>query len=140
VTNCLPDGSCGCSSEFNQIQCGNGCCDGNKDICSNGICCSKGQVNHEGKCCGEKNVCGAICCDELSQCADPKTGLCCPFSAPACGGKCCNKGDVCFDGKYCAPERSCGGTCCPTGQYCADVSRSSAPRRWQTHTAYFFRS
>jgi len=81
VTNCLPDGSCGCSSEFNQIQCGNGCCDGNKDICSNGICCPKGQVNHEGKCYVEKNVCGAICCDELRNAPIPRPA-CVVLSAP----------------------------------------------------------
>jgi hypothetical protein len=123
ITACGPDGSCGCRTD--ETLCGDSCCDNAKEICSNGICCPKGQANHEGTCCAQKNLCGKVCCDELASCADPKTGLCCPLTAPVCGGKCCKPGnaEVCINGTCCPSERACGGKCCPAGQTCADPKK-----------------
>ena len=115
-TTCAPDGTCGCRSD--EITCGNQCCDKDKQDCSNGICCPKGQISHEGKCCRKENVCGGICCDELSKCVDPKTGLCCLFTAEVCGGKCCQPGEQCINEKCCS--KPCGKVCCGAGQACKD--------------------
>jgi len=125
ISACGPDGSCGCKTS--ETLCGDSCCDNDKEICSDGICCPKGQANHQGTCCADKNVCGKVCCDELATCADPKTGLCCPLTAPVCAGKCCKPGnaEVCINGHCCPTERACGSKCCPSGQVCADPKKGT---------------
>jgi hypothetical protein len=125
ITACGPDGSCGCRTD--ETLCGDSCCQNDKEICSNGICCPKGQANHQGTCCAEKNLCGQVCCDELSSCADAKKGLCCPFTAPVCGDKCCKPGnvEVCINSHCCPTAQACGTKCCPAGQYCADPKKQT---------------
>ncbi len=132
VTSCAPDGGCGCTSD--QKACGNDCCDPGQ-VCVDGICCApdqktckgvccpKGQICHNGKCCNEANVCGPVCCDELSTCADPKKGVCCSFGSPVCDGQCCPPGSQCINGKCCPHDNVCGGVCCPSGQTCADPAK-----------------
>jgi hypothetical protein len=130
VTTCAPDGGCGCTTD--QTACGNDCCDAgqtcingvccdqpNVTVC-NGVCCAPGQVCHNGKCCRADGMCGNACCDEISNCADPKTGVCCSFAAVVCGTQCCPLGAHCINGKCCDANSVCGNICCPSGQTCSD--------------------
>ncbi len=127
ITSCLPDGSCGCDT--NEITCGNQCCDpAKKESCSNGICCPHGQqnsngiccptnqTNFKGKCCLNQNICGEVCCDELSKCVDKKKSFCCGFTEVVCAGVCCKTGEQCVNGKCCS--KPCGNVCCGSAQAC----------------------
>jgi hypothetical protein len=118
ISNCAPDGSCGCRES--ETACGNNCCDPDDESCIDGICCKKGQTVLNGVCCDPVSVCGNVCCDVLSSCADKRKGLCCGFAHPVCGSQCCEIGAQCINGKCCPADRLCGGVCCPTGQTCLD--------------------
>jgi hypothetical protein len=121
ITNCLPDGSCGCTTD--ETPCGNECCVAGQ-ICTDGVCCpdKPGEVVVvlNGVCCSQARVCGKVCCDELASCADPIHGICCSFGFTPCGGQCCALGVQCINGKCCPHDSICGGVCCPKGETCLD--------------------
>ena len=122
ITSCLPYGTCGCTPD--QKPCGNLCCPPEAPKCIEGIaCCKNDQIFINGACCDPANKCGHVCCEELSQCADPLKDFCCPILNDVCDGQCCDTGAQCINGKCCPHDNLCGGVCCPTGQTCVDSTK-----------------
>ena len=102
------------------------CCPEDHEVCD-GRCCPHAtdicwRADQEDKlvCCPKGQVCGQVCCDELSKCIDEAHSTCCSFTATVCGGACCDSGDVCIGDVCCPGGQACGTTCCPANNYCAN--------------------
>jgi hypothetical protein len=133
---CREPGLC-CPREV--IDCDGICCPSERDSCQGSVCCPAGQIvcgttccevddickppadGGELKvCCPKDQVCGQVCCDELSRCIDGEHSTCCSIFHEECHGGCCDLGEVCVEGRCCPGGQVCGATCCPASNFCAD--------------------